>query len=41
VGSGRAALRRRQRLCWRGNAPRELRPLGSNGRLLLAEIALK
>ena len=28
-------------LCWRGGSPRNLRPLGSNGRLLLAEIALK
>lgn len=28
-------------LCWRGGSPRNLRPVGSNGRLLLAEIALK
>lgn len=28
-------------LCWRGNAPGELRPLGADGRLLLATIALK
>ncbi|MDT0131487.1 HutD family protein, partial [Acinetobacter baumannii] len=27
--------------CWRGNAPGELRPLGADGRLLLATIALK
>ncbi|MFZ6870365.1 HutD family protein, partial [Klebsiella pneumoniae] len=27
-------------LCWRGGSPRYLRPVGSNGRLLLAEIAL-
>ncbi len=26
-------------LCWRGGSPRNLRPVGSNGRLLLAEIA--
>ncbi|MGF1174379.1 hypothetical protein ACQSGF_11090, partial [Klebsiella pneumoniae] len=26
---------------WRGGSPRNLRPVGSNGRLLLAEIALK
>ncbi|QRF10673.1 HutD/Ves family protein [Klebsiella africana] len=28
-------------LCWRGGSPGDLHPLGSNGRLLLAEIALK
>ncbi len=28
-------------LCWRGGSPRNLRPVGGNGRLLLAEIALK
>jgi len=28
-------------LCWRGESPGDLRPLGSHGRLLLAEIALK
>lgn len=28
-------------LCWRGGSPRNLRPVGSNGRLLLAEFALK
>ena len=28
-------------LCWRGGSPRNLPSRGSNGRLLLAEIALK